>query len=113
MEGRTPTDGNDHNSSQSSLRLGELKKHYGKRRKCWLTINHKIPALNNPKELELSLNVIIPPTSTLSWGRFWSQNGEWFSKGSLDKIVSTDRPTDGQTDMKIAYAQLHIHTNTV
>ena len=28
-----------------------------------------------------------------------------------DKIVSTDRRTDKQTDMEIAYAQLHIHTN--
>ena len=28
-----------------------------------------------------------------------------------DKIVSMDRWTDGQTDMKTAYAQLHIQTN--
>ena len=29
---------------------------------------------------------------------------------ALDKIVSTDRQTDEQLDMKIAYAQLHKHT---
>ena len=28
-----------------------------------------------------------------------------------DKIVSMDRQTDGQTNKKIAYAELHIHTN--
>ena len=33
-------------------------------------------------QLELSLNMIISPTSTLSQSKFWSKNGEWFSKGS-------------------------------
>ena len=28
-----------------------------------------------------------------------------------DKTVSTDRRTETQTDMKIAYAQTYIHTN--
>ena len=28
-----------------------------------------------------------------------------------EKIVSTDRLTDGETDMEIEYTQLHIHTN--
>ena len=30
---------------------------------------------------------------------------------ATDKIVSTDRRMDRYTDMKIAYAQFHIHTN--
>ena len=30
---------------------------------------------------------------------------------ALDKIVPTDRRTERQTDTKIAYVQLHIHTN--
>ena len=58
--------------------------------------------------------IIPPPAHCHRAGQFWSQNGEWFSKGSSGQNCvhgQTDGQTDGHMDMKLAYAQLHIHTN--
>ena len=52
------------------------------------------------------MNMILPPTPHFSHRM---ENG--LVRVALDKIVSTDRWADGKTDMKIAYAQLHTHTN--
>ena len=49
--------------------------------------------------------MIIPPPA-----HFGQRMEDGLVRVALDKIVSMDRRTDRQTDMKIAYAQLHIHT---
>ena len=67
------------------------------------------------KQLELSLNMIIhphppppPPTSALSYSRFWSQNGEWFSKGSSGPTC-VHRQTDRHENCTCTTSYTHKH----
>ena len=62
-------------------------------------------------QLELSLNVIIPPPAHCHRAGFGNRMENGLVRVALNKIVSKDRWTDRQTEIKIAYAQLHIHTN--
>ena len=55
--------------------------------------------------------MIIPPPAHCHRAGFRHRMENGLVRVAPGKILSTDRWTDGQTDMKIAYAQLHIHTN--
>ena len=62
-------------------------------------------------KLELSLNVIVPPTAHCHRAGFGHRMENGLVRVAPHKIVSTDRWTDRQSDMKIAYARLYISTN--
>ena len=62
------------------------------------------------------MNMIIPPPPAhCHRAGFGHRMENGLVRVTPDKIVSTDRwrvrQRDGQTDIKIAYAQLHTHTN--
>ena len=54
--------------------------------------------------------MIIPPPAHCLRAGFGHRKENGLVKVAPDKIVSTDRWTARQTDMKIAYAQLRIQT---
>ena len=57
------------------------------------------------------MNVIIPPSAHCHRAGFGHRMENGLVRVAPHKLVSTDRRTDRQTDMEIAYAQLYIQTN--